>query len=234
MNAWHQHTLGGDGKVVSMAKVPALQGGRDELWLAVRREVDGQTVHYIETLEPGHEYGEDVTECFFVDSGLTFQGNKLTEISGLAHLEGHTVHILANGGVQPAQVVKNGRVPLQYPAEKVHVGLPYCSRLTTVDFDANLPDGTAKARIKRTVKVHLQLIESAGGSVGDKDDRLVPMEYWTAPRPMGKAPGLYTGLQTVSWPGGYETDGSVTVIQDLPLPFLLSGIIQELQIEGLN
>jgi len=162
--------LGGGGRVASLAVVPAVQGGRDELWLAVRREVDGRTVHYLETLEPGHELGGAPEDCFFVDSGVTVRGEGLTEITGLEHLEGHEVHILADGGVQPPRVVQDGRVPLQYPAGVVQAGLPYRSILTTVHFEAALPDGTALARPKRVVKVHLSLLESAGGSAGSLRD----------------------------------------------------------------
>ena len=234
MNAWHRHIIGGGGRVVSLAVVPAVHGGRDELWLAVRRTVAGQTVHYIETLEPGHELGGALADCFFVDSGVTVRGAGLTELTGLEHLEGHEVHILADGGVQPPQVVTGGRVPLQYPANVVQVGLPYRSILTTVKFEAQLPDGTAQARNKRTTKVHLQLLESAGGAAGDDEARLELLEYWEAPRKMDAAPGLWTGQVSFPWPGGYEKDGMVTVAQDLPLPFLLSGLIQEILIEGMN
>ena len=234
MNAWHRHILGGGGKVVSLAVTPAVHGGRDELWLAVRRTVEGQTVYYIETLEPGHELGEAAAECFFVDCGITVRGDALTEVTGLEHLEGLEVHVLADGGVQPPRVVTGGRIPLQYPAYVVQVGLPYRSVLTTVKFEAQLPDGTAQARNKRTTKVHFQLLESAGGAAGADEARLEPLEYWEAPRKMDNAPGLFTGQVSLPWPGGYETDGLVTVVQDLPLPFLLSGMIQEILIEGMN
>jgi len=236
MNAWHRHILGGGGKVRSLAVVPAVHGGRDELWLSVERVVDGRTVQHIETLEPGHDPGEPQVDCFFVDSGVTVRGDGLTEIEGLSHLEGHEVAILADGGVQPPQVVRGGRVVLQYPSSVIQVGLPYRSLLTTVDFEAPLPDGTAVGRQKRVVKVHLRLLESAGGSLGDgspRDSRSeFPLEYWAAPRHMDKAPALFTGWVARSWPGGYESDGCVTVAQDLPLPFLLGGIVQDILLEG--
>jgi len=251
MNAWHRHILGGGGRVHSLAAVPAVQGGRDELWLAVRREVNGQVVHYIETLEPGHELGEPQEESFFVDSGLTVRGAGLTEISGLDHLEGHEVHILADGGVQPPQVVRKGRVGLQYPADVIQVGLPYRSLLTTVNFEADLPDGTAQGRPKRTTHLQLRLLESAAGaagaapvsapepsmgtsSAGYGSGPLALLEYWPGMRDMDKAPGLYSGLLTVPWPGGYEADGAVTVVHDQPLPFLLGSLVQCLLIEGKN
>jgi len=234
MNAWHRHILGGGGKVCSLAVVPAVQGGRDELWLAVRREVNGQVVHYVETLEPGHELGGDQKEAFFVDSGLTVRGEGLTEIENLDHLEGLEVHILGDGGVQPPRVVENGRISLQFPANVVQVGLPYRSLLTTVNFEANLPDGTAQGRQKRTTQVQLRLLESAGGATGAGEANLEHLEYWPGMRHMDKAPGLYSGLVNVPWPGGYEADGIVTVAQDYPLPFLLGSLVQCLLIEGKN
>jgi hypothetical protein len=234
MAAWHRHLLGGQGKVRSLALVPAVHGGRDELWLAVEREVGGRAVHYLETLEPGHDLGQAQADCFFVDCGLTVRGEALTEIEGLSHLEGREVAILADGGVQPPQIVRGGRAALQYPADIIQVGLPYRSVLTTVDFEAPLPDGPAVGRRKRVVKVHLRLLESAGGAVGAGEGRLSPLEYWEAPRQMDKAPALYSGWVDLSWPGGYENDGRLTVAQDLPLPFILGGLVQAILLEGMN
>ncbi len=232
MTAWHRHQLGGGGRVSHLAVIPAFHGGRDELWLSVRREIEGRTVHYIEVLDPGHDPEQDQTECFYVDSGLTVRGSRLTEITGLEHLEGHEVAILADGGVQPRQVVAGGRVPLQYPADLIQVGLPYDSVLATVNLEAQLSDGSAQGRLKRFTRLHLRLVDSAGGAAGPDLDHLAFLEYRTGMDRTDQARPLFNGDKTVNWPGGYDTAGVLTVAQTHPLPFTLAAVIPEVAVGG--
>lgn len=252
MTAWHRHQLGGEGRVSQLAVIPAAHGGRDELWLSVRRIIDNQAVYCLERMEAGHEFGRARAEAFFVDCGQTFNGSGLTEISGLEHLEGCEVAILADGGVQPPQVVRSGRVGLQYPADLIQVGLPFESRLTTVNLDAQLQDGTAQTRRKRLIRLTFRLVESGGGSAGtsprlhhaasvetgaDSDERLIALDYLEYRRghdPLDKAPPLFTGDKTMVWPGGWETDGAVTVVQADPLPLTLAAIVTHVNIDSLN
>jgi hypothetical protein len=257
MGAWHRHTFGGNGAVSHLAVIPARHGGRDELWLSIRREIDGRTVHYIETLEPGHELGEAQEDAFFVDSGLSFlSATPRTEISGLNHLEGCLVSILGDGGVQPERTVKGGRIELEYPAKVVQVGLPYTSIFETVNMEFNLQDGTTQGRRKRIVNITLRLIESGGGVIGMTADSDQPsgaagaagagnvsagpgpqapdkgpggslVEYRRGSDRMNQAPPLFTGDVKVPWPRGRDTHGRITIAQTFPLPFLVAGMMPE-------
>lgn len=232
MTAWHRHTFGGGGAVSHAALIPAGPGGRDDLWLSVRRVVGGQTVYYLETMDPGHEPGAPIEESFFVDCGRTVTGSRLTEITGLGYLEGLEVAILGDGGVQKRQVVQGGRVALQYPANVVQVGLPFESLMTTVNLEMQLPDGTAQSRTKRLTKATLWLLESSGGEAGNLAGDLEALEYRRGHDPLGQAPPLFSGLYTINWPHGYERDGEMTVRQRFPLPFTLLALIPEVNIEG--
>ena len=176
----------------------------------------------------------------------------MTEVSGLDHLEGCKVAILADGGVQPPQVVRSGRIALQYPADLIQVGLPFESRLTTVNLDAQLQDGTAQGRRKRLVRITFRLVESGGGSAGTSprlhhaaaveggtatDEVLHCLDYLEFRRGHDRsdqALPLFTGDKTMAWPGGWETDGTITVIQADPLPLTLAAIIAEVNVDSLN
>jgi len=77
---------GGNAVVESVAVIPGTNGpgqfkdstGRHEVWVAVKREVNGSTVRYIECLEKLYNDDEDLQEeAFYVDSGLTLD-NPLT------------------------------------------------------------------------------------------------------------------------------------------------------------
>ena len=234
MTAWHRHILGGGGEVSHIAVVPAVHGGRDILWLSVKRLVAGETVYYLETMTQGHELGDPPDAAFFVDSGRTFVGEGLTEITGLDHLEGHEVAVLGDGGVQPRRVVAGGRIELQYPADVVQVGLPYISTVTTSNLEAQLPDGTAQSRKKRFTKATLWLLESLGGEAGHDPDDMERLEYRHGNDSMDAPPRLASGFYTVNWPHGYEDEGALTVRQTFPLPFTLAAIIPEVNMEGKN
>ena len=47
----------------------------------------------------------DPTDFKFVDSHLTYSGSATTTLSGLSHLEGQTVSVLADGSTHPDRVV---------------------------------------------------------------------------------------------------------------------------------
>lgn len=73
---WHRHPIGGDGIVEAIEVIPSPSGDSDELWLIVRRTIDGSTVRYVEYMEPPLDAEQDIIEAFYVDSGLTYDGSE--------------------------------------------------------------------------------------------------------------------------------------------------------------
>ncbi len=71
---FHRHEIGGDGFVESVTTIPGAD--RDEVYLIVRRTIDGATKRYIELLEGEFERdaanGEGTENAFFLDCGLTY------------------------------------------------------------------------------------------------------------------------------------------------------------------
>lgn len=74
VTGWHRHPVGGDGIAESVSVTPAPDGTRDELWLQVRRTINGATKRYIEFLEKEYETGDAQSSAFYVDAGLTYNG----------------------------------------------------------------------------------------------------------------------------------------------------------------
>ena len=54
----------------------------DEIWWIVNRTINGSTKRYIEYFKP-RDWGSDQKDCFFVDSGLTFDGGDAVTITGI-------------------------------------------------------------------------------------------------------------------------------------------------------
>lgn len=79
VKGWHPHRIGGYSDsaktefavVESIIAVPSPDGDRDELWMIVRRYIDGGAVRYVEWVEYAHEEGDDPEDQFYVDAGLT-------------------------------------------------------------------------------------------------------------------------------------------------------------------
>jgi hypothetical protein len=213
--AWSRLTT--DGAVECVAAVYNDDEKRDELWALVRRTVNNQDLLYVEYLEA--EFNGTMTDAFFVDSGLTYDGPATSAVTGLDHLAGRTVDILADGAVQASRLVAaDGAVTLDRPASKVHAGLGYTSRLQPMRLEAGSSRGTAQTKKKRITKVAVRFHNTLGGKVGPSDNRLDPIYFRSPAVPMGSAGQAWSGDKSVSFPGGWSRDGLLTIIQDQPLP----------------
>jgi hypothetical protein len=70
--AWSLHDVGG--VVESIDVIPGPDAGIDDLWLIVRRTIDGATVRYVEVLLPSHEAPNDPHQHCGMDCSLTYDG----------------------------------------------------------------------------------------------------------------------------------------------------------------
>lgn len=152
------------------------------------------------------------------------------DFSGLSHLEGKTVSILADGAVMPQQVVTSGSISLQRAATKIVVGLPYESDLQTLPMTLNV-DGFGQGRMKNVNKAWLRVYKSSGIFVGPDADHLVEYKQRTT-EPYGSPPSLKSDelliVMTPSWGAG----GQVYIRQSDPLPLTLVGLTLEVSIGG--
>lgn len=225
--AFHEHVLGGsDAKVESVAVIPG-DLDEDEVYIAVKRTIDGNVRRHIERFS-GFDFGDDVEDAFFVDCGLTYSGSAATTISGLDHLEGQTVAILANGATHPNKTVSNGSVTLNYPATKAHIGLPFTSTLQTMRLEAGGTEGTSQGKTKRIHDVTLRLFRTVGVKVGSSETELDSIPFRSSANAMDTATPLFSGDKEVEFRGGFDTDGFVVVQQDQPLPLTVLGIFPRL------
>ena len=230
--AWHEHLIGGEfgsdafGHVESVATIPG-DLNEDDTYLVVKRTVNGGTKRYVEYFS-SFDFGDDVEDAFFVDSGLTYSGSAATSISGLDHLEGETVSILANGAVHPNKTVSSGSVTLDYSVTKAHIGLNFSSTLQTMRIEAGGTEGTAQGKTKRIHEVVLRLFRTVGVKVGSSETELDRIPFRSSAAAMTKAIPLFTGDKEIEFRGGFDTDGFVVVQQDQPLPLTIIGVFPRL------
>jgi len=230
---WHRHVIGGaystgDAVVESVAVIPGPNRDRDDLWLIVKRTINGATKRYVEYLEAEYKDGDAQSSAFYVDSGATYSGTPATTISGLSWLEGQTVQVLADGAAHPDRTVTSGAITLQRSASVVQIGLAYASTLRTTRIDAGAGDGTSQGKSKRITKVVFRFYNTLGAKVGPDETMLDTIEFRTGSDLMDQAPPLFTGDKgPVDWPGGYDFDGFIMVKQDQPLPMTVVAIMPQ-------
>lgn len=226
---WHRHVLGGYSNaartaaavVESVAVIPEPGGVYDEVWVVVRRNIGGNTKRYVEYFTKRWESGDTLKDSFFVDCGLTYDGTPALTITGLAHLNGQRVDILADGAVHPSLVVDAGEVTLRYEASKVHVGLPMTSILRTLPIEAGAADGTALGKTKRINRVTFWFMDTVGGKYGKDLEHLNVLFARADQDSMDAPPPLFSGQRGVSWDGGYDFEAPICLVQDQPLPMTL-------------
>ena len=146
-------------------------------------------------------------------------------VSGLGHLEGATVSILADGAVQPQETVSSGSVSLDRAAVLIHVGLPYESDLQTLPAVMSI-DGYGQGRYKNVNKAYLRVFKSSGIFVGPTADRLVEAKQRTT-EPYGTPPSLKSDEIDVDLKPAWRAGGQVYIRQADPLPLTVVGLTLE-------
>lgn len=222
--AWHQHSTDGLFESVAVSASDA----EDFLYAVVKRTINGAAVRYIEKMH-SREF-TTLADAFFVDSGLTYEGSAATTISGLYHLEGEEVAVLADGAVHPPVTVENGAITLEQSASKVHIGLPITADLQLLPAVAQV-EAFGQGRPQNINEIWLRLYRSSGVFAGPSFSDLTelpPREYET----YGSPPALKTGEYDLKpWPT-WGTDADLCIRQTDPLPLTLSAITMEVEMGG--
>lgn len=237
------------GKMVAMAYVPEQQvggfstietkgsiesacvvaeGDEDIVYVEVMRTVNGQAVRFVERMNE-RQY-TDLKECVYVDCAGTYRGEAKKEITGLTWLEGETVSILADGAVEPQQVVKDGKITLTYPAEIVHVGLPFNADMKTLPVAMALQDGSYGSGHKKNVReVFFRVVNSSGTQAGPSFDKL--SEYPSRSTEFaGNVPDPITDEIGFQIQPQWSQSGQVCVRQKYPLPLRIVSMTTVLEL----
>lgn len=160
--AWSRHDT--DGLFESVCSIPG--AGYNEVWFVVKRTVNGATVRYIERLAQ-RMTSTDVKDQYFVDSGKTVAlAPAGVNVTGLGHLEGKAVAVLADGNVVKGLTVLAGAITLPTAAEKVHAGLPFVADFETLNIELNLNTGTTQGSKVKLSDIILRFQNSRGGLLG--------------------------------------------------------------------
>jgi hypothetical protein len=238
---WHRHDTGAAGRFEDVCEVP--EPGEDAVYVLVRRTIGGSFVRYIERLER-RTILNWAADSFFVDAGLSYSGAPVTSISGLGHLNGQVVAVVADGTViyngdpageqAAAFTVAAGTIPHVFApaAAIIHAGLPIrYADLETLDLDVEGGGAPLRDKAKRVGSLTLLLEGSARTFLAGPDPaHLIPVRL--DPTALGQEQVPFTGQEELSVVGSFSKAGRVFIRHTDPLPFTVLGVLPNLIVGG--
>lgn len=207
--AWCSHLT--DGFFESVCCIPS--GEVDEVWAVVRRVVNGQTVRYVERMRPD----------FYVHCGIIGHDPAGSQVwGGLAHLEGKTVKIRADGTEQPDAVVTAGQITLPRAAVDVQIGLQVTPRVKLLRPEVATQTGTAQASQMRTHKVSVLFLDTVGATINGQ--RRATRQF--GPNILDKPPAPLSGWDGVGELGWDTGESPIEITQESPMPFHILAVVR--------
>ena len=163
-----------------------------------------------------------------------------TVVTGLNHLEGQTVSILADGSVVTPQVVANNSITLPHSASAIAVGLGYTCQLQTMYLEPPGQPTTTQGKRKLLQTVTVRVENTRGISVGTNQvdastlpdsesavwSKMSEIKERNASQPPGTNIPLYTG-DTVPQPvfSDWAKPGQVAIQTNYPLPATILAVL---------
>jgi hypothetical protein len=141
----------------------------------------------------------------------------VTTVSGLGHLEGKTVKILADGNVMADQVVTNGMVTLETACTRIIIGLGYQAQFETLDLEIE-GGGSVQGKRKKLSELNIKVQNTRGIKFGPAFNQLTEVKQRGPTVPMGTAIPLTTGQFNVVMDPSWNEKGRICIQQDYPLP----------------
>ena len=218
---WHRHVLGGDATVESVAVIPGTE--EDEVWVSARIIINSIEQRYVCKMKEWStvDGSGDPEDAFLVDFGLTYDGPPVTTITGLGHLEGKLVSVLADGARIPNKTVSSEKITLANKVSVAQVGLAYTATLKPM----KIPQGTlGYGSEKRTSHTALNFYNTGYAKIGSTATNKQEITFRDANDAMDNPVPLFTGVKDINFPGGYEKDGTLIVESAEPLPLTLLSI----------
>jgi len=223
--AWHTHTT--QGLFESVATIR--ENNEDIAYFVIKREVNGQTVRYIERFKT--RVVKDLSNAFFLDCAIKQEfEQQVSELSGLDFLANCTVNALLDYGVvENLKIDDEGKLKLPYPAKNILVGLPYSFEVETLNFEG---EGTLGLN-KLVNEINVKILNSREDFFIKNDDGELNQNsrsYESINFPLM----LFSKEIKMNVLSNPDTQKSVTIVQKYPLPLQILAISAVISIEEIE
>ena len=152
--------------------------------------------------------------------------------SGLEHLEGQEVRILADGGALETAVVVDGGVTLREPASEVQIGRSYTHEIEPLPPVVQTASGAGPGAIMRLVRAHFRLLDTRALHIDTgKGLTAIPFRRFGRHR-FDAAPPTFSGdvqIRAIGW----RRDAMQPlwrIAQDVPLPCTVLAVATEMKV----
>jgi len=218
----------------------------DQLYMVVERTINSSQKFTIEKIFLSQFAQEDLNPEFssglssgppdlpvYVDGAVlrVGSGTPTTTLSGLDHLEGEVLDILADGIFVGQKTVSSGSITLDTAATIIIAGLPMTATIQTLRLDAGSAfgaagrDGTSQRAIKRIDEVMLRVSDTVHLNIGERLDNMQEINF----RDPGANPGdpiaLFTGDKLVKPRNTWNRDQKLFITSTKPYPMFLAALI---------
>lgn len=213
--AWVRRDFGTDA-CEAIAQLPD-SDGNETVWTIVRRTVSGATRRYVERF----------SSQAYADAELALtSGTPATVWSGLSHLEGRTVDVVADESDAGQFTVAGGSITLTQAASSVRIGLPFTTRVEMLTPELQMGEGSAQGNSMRIGEVTLRFLETTGGKV---NGQVIPARQLDTPT-LDLPPSSLTGLERVETLGWDRGEAELVIEQDRPMPFHLLNVVRKVTV----
>jgi len=191
-----------DGSFESVCVLPPVSAsGEDSIYVVVNRT--------------GGRYIEKFDSSLLTDSAVE-------ATSGLSHLEGKTVRVLADGVLLPDAVVSGGSVSAA--GSSFEVGLNYTAKSVPARPDVAINGVTSQGVPKSWGTVHIRVLDTVGIKINGNRGWVGAAQDFTVVAPAEETG--YVEAQLL----GVSQDSQLTIEQDLPFPATILMVVGELSV----
>jgi len=184
----------------------------DGLYTYTKRTIGGVDTFFLEREDP------DLT----TDSSSS--STSTDTLTGLSHLEGETIDVIADGSYQGEFVVSGGQITIERQADLITGGLNFTPLIETMPLNVALQNGPNAALPKRIVRAGVELFESNGVLVNGQRiaDKTMGVDVFESPIPN-------TGLERI-FLQGWSVEAALTITQEEPMPMTILALYLEVSV----
>lgn len=151
----------------------------------------------------------------------------VSAVTGLWHLEGETVSILADGNVIDPALVINGSITFPESVTRANIGLPYTCVAQTLS--PVVSDAVIETRRKRIVGVATRVSDTRGLKTGAQITNLYDAKERTNEL-YGEPIELFSGIRIQMIEPIWDENGQTYFVQEDPLPATILGIVLDMEV----
>lgn len=244
VNAWHSHVIGGVLSPLgdfSDTRAPAVEsvcivpnGPHDDIWISVVRTINNANVCYVEKIQSPFKYNtlNDPLALagdapIYLDAAFVYDGTATSTVTGVNHLIGQTVAVLADGFLQSSKVVANdGSVTLDRAASHVVIGLDNTWIVKPMPIEAGSAIGSAQGSVGRIDRAMIQFYRTCAAKVGSSMNygEYEELNFRGNDQANNQPTNIFTGEKVIDFPSSPERERPVYIFGSGPFPAGIVGM----------